>query len=453
MRRLFPFLIFVLITGALVAFIYKDKLFPQPEEGSGQQNAQGGGGRRSGGGGGAGGGGGRRGNQIVPVLVDTVKTDNVPVYLGGVGTVQAYNTATVRAQVSGRLTEVNFKEGQEVKPGDILAKIDPVLYQAQYDQAVAKKAQDEATLANARLDEKRYANLVKAENVSQQQADTARATVAQNEALVKQDQAAIDNALANLNYSTIRAPIPGRTGIRLIDMGNLVTSSDATGIVVVAQLRPIAVVFTLPEDTVAEVLEAQSKGPVPVQAITDGNVIGEGKLLVVDNQIDQTTGTVKLKATFENEKNNLWPGLFVNAKLKLKTLENAIVVPSVAVQQGANGSYVYLVTPDNTAKLTNVKVVQEGENRAVIAEGVKPGDTIVTTGFASLQDGSKIRVDTNAGGPAAPGPSSDGQDKQHKRRSQKEADVGVAPQASQPGQEAAASPSTPANRPGTGRKQ
>ncbi len=336
----------------------------------------------------------RRGAQVVPVLAEKARTDNVPVYLTGVGTVQAFNTTVVRTQVSGRLTDVPYTEGQDVKEGDVLAVVDPALYQALYDQAVAQKAKDEALLANARLDAKRYTDLVKTNAATQQQADTAKWTVLQDEAQVKTDQALIDNAKTNLQWTTIRAPITGRTGIRLVDKGNLVSATDATGIVVITQLKPISIVFTLPESTVAGVLDAADRGLVPLQAVTGAGLLGEGKLLALDNQIDQTTGTVKIKGVFPNDKNRLWPGQFVNVKLKLKTLENAIVVPSIALQQGANGTYVYLVTPENTAKLTYVKVVQEGEKQAVIGEGVAAGDTVITSGFANLQDGSKIKIDT-----------------------------------------------------------
>ncbi len=400
MKRLTPFLIFVLITGGLLVFINKDRIFPaDPNDKAAAVGSTGpdAGGRRSRG---NGGGGGRR-NQAVPVTIGKVKTDNVPVYLNGVGTVQAYYTTVVRAQVSGRLTEVNFSEGQEVKAGDILARIDPVLYQAAYDQFVAQKARDEAILANARLDAKRYTELVKSSSASMQQADTAVAAVRQNEAVLKLDQALIDNAKANLDYCTVRAPITGRTGIRLVDPGNLVSAADATGIAVLTQLKPIAVIFTLPESTVSDVLEAQGRGTVPLQAVVNDAVIGEGALVVVDNQIDQTTGTIRIKGSFPNQQSRLWPGQFVNVKLRLKTLENAIVVPSVAIQQGAKGSYVYIATPENTAKLTYVKIVQEGERRAVIGEGVSPGDTIITGGFASLQDGAKIQPDTPTGGATA----------------------------------------------------
>jgi multidrug efflux system membrane fusion protein len=446
MKKLTPYLIFVLITGGLVAFIYKDRLFPASDTASSTAQGAGGqaGSRRSQGGGGGGAGNYRRGDQAVLVLVEKVKTANVPIYLNGVGTVQAYNTATVRTQVSGRLIEVPYKEGQDVKVGDVLARIDPVLYQAAYDQAVAQKAKDEAILANARLDQKRYTDLVKTNAATQQQADTAIWTVHQDEAQVQLDQAQIDNAKANLDYATIKAPLTGRTGIRLVDTGNLVSSTDATGIVVITQLKPIAVVFTLPEINVTDVLDAQAQGPVQLQAVTGGKVIGEGTLLVVDNEIDQTTGTFKIKGTFANEKSRLWPGLFVNVKLKLKVLENALVIPSVAVQQGANGSYVYLATPDNTAKIANVKVIQEGEQQTVIGEGVTAGDTVITSGFASLQEGSKIKIDTGAA--AAPGPQADSQtgtdgaDKQKKHRRKEasaETEGGAGPAAAASGDQGA----------------
>ena len=386
MKRLVPYLIFVLVTGGLVAFIYKDQLFPASPADAAKATAAGGqgGGSHS----------HRRGDQIVPIVAAKVATANVPVYLNGVGTVQAFNTAIVRTQVSGRLIEVPYTEGQDVKEGDVLAKVDPSLYQALYDQVVAQKAKDESLLANARLDQKRYTDLVKTNAATQQQADTATWTVHQDESQVKLDQALIDNAYANLQWCTIRAPFAGKTGIRLVDKGNLVSSQDATGIVIITQLKPIAVVFTLPENTVSDVLDASNRGPVELQAVTGGKAIGEGTLLVVDNQIDQTTGTYKIKGTFPNEHNRLWPGQFVNVKLKLKILNDAIVIPSVAVQEGANGSYVYVVTPENTVKITAVSVVQEGERQAVIASGVAPGDLVVTAGFASLQDGAKVKVET-----------------------------------------------------------
>jgi multidrug efflux system membrane fusion protein len=401
MKRLTPYLIFVLVTGGLIAFIYKDQLFPSSDPADAAKTAAAaaqGGGR----------GGHKRGDQIVPVIAAKVANANVPVYLNGVGTVQAFNTAVVRTQVSGRLIEVPYTEGHDVKEGDVLAKVDPSLYQAAYDQVVAQKAKDEALLANARLDQKRYADLVKTSAASQQQADTATSTVRQHEASVKLDQALIDNAQANLQWTTIRAPFAGKTGIRLLDKGNLVSSQDQTGIVVITQLNPIAVVFTLPENTVSGVIEASNRGPVELQAVTGGKAIGEGTLLVVDNQIDQSTGTYKIKGKFPNDQNRLWPGQFVNVKLKLKVLNDAIVVPSVAVQEGANGSYVYLVTPENTVKITQVSVVQEGERQAVIGSGVAPGDLVVTAGFASLQDDAKVKVEIAGEAPPAAAAATDG---------------------------------------------
>ncbi len=413
MKRFTPYLIYVLITAGLIAFIYKDKLLPSSEPAGGPSaSAQGGGSHSH-----------RRGDQIVPVVAAKVATASVPVYLNGVGTVQAFNTATVRTQVSGRLIEVPYAEGQDVKEGDILAKVDPSLYQAAYDQAVAQKAKDEALLANARLDQKRYADLVKTNAASLQQADTATSNVHQYEAQVKLDQAMIDNAQSSLQWTTIRAPFAGKTGIRLVDKGNLVSSADATGIVIIAQLRPIAVVFTLPENTVSGVLDASNRGPVQLQAVAGGQTIGDGTLMVVDNVIDQSTGTYKIKGNFPNGENRLWPGQFVNVRLKLKVLENAIVVPSVAVQEGANGSYVYLVTPENTAKIASVSVVQEGERQAVIGSGVTPGDVVVTAGFASVQDGAKVKVEM-AGEASAAGEASGGTQASRQRDSTPEGGSG-----------------------------
>ncbi len=404
MKRLTPYLIFVLLTVGLVAFIYKDRILPQAANGkAGDSAASGqGGGRRSGGGGS---GGYRKGDQIVPVVAGKIQTADVPVYLNGVGTVQAFNTATVRTQVSGRLTDVPYKEGQDVKEGDILAVVDPALYKAALDQARGQLEKDKAILANARLDEIRYTNLVRTNAASQQQSDAAVWAVKQDVAQVALDEALVANAQANYNWATIKAPFAGRTGIRLVDKGNLVSSADATGIVVITQLKPIAVIFTLPENSVADVLDAQTRGPVELQAVTGGKTIGEGTLLVIDNQIDQTTGTYKIKGMFPNEQNRLWPGQFVNVRLKLKILQKVLVAPSVAVQEGPNGSYVYLVTPDNTVKVAPVTIVQEGERQAVIGSGLTAGDLIVTSGFASLQDGAKVKVEISDGsGPAAEAP-------------------------------------------------
>ncbi|MGO9545461.1 MAG: efflux RND transporter periplasmic adaptor subunit [Rhodomicrobium sp.] len=397
MRRLTPYLIFVLLTAGLVAFIYKDQILPQADTGKTRDSAasgQGGGSRRGGGGGG---GNYRKGDQIIPVVAQKVQTADVPVYLNGVGTVSAFNTATVRTQVTGRLIDVPYTEGQDVKEGDILALVDPALYKAALDQARGQLEKDKAILANARLDEIRYTNLVRTNAASQQQADAAVWAVKQDVAQVALDEALVANAEANYNWATIKAPFAGRTGIRLVDKGNLVSSADATGIVVITQLRPIAVIFTLPENTVGDVLDAHTRGPVELQAVTGGKAIGDGTLLVIDNQIDQTTGTYKIKGMFPNEQNRLWPGQFVNVRLKLKILQKVLVAPSVAIQEGPGGSYVYLATPENTVKVAPVTIVQEGERQAVIGSGVAADDLIVTSGFASLQDGSKVKVEISNG--------------------------------------------------------
>ena len=387
MKKLLPTFIFLLVTGLAVAFVYKDKIFPpEPGERAEQGSRGSGSGRR-----------GRRGggdpNRPVSVLAGEAVSKDVPVYLYGVGTVQAFNTATVRAQVSGRLTSVNYAEGQDVKRGDVLAQIDPVTYKAALDQAAAKKGIDEALLGNARRDLQRYEGLAKSDYGTRQQADTQRALVEQYEAQIRQDQAAIDSAKADLDFATVRAPIDGRTGIRQVDVGNLVSSTDTGGIVVITQLQPISVLFTLPERYVSELIGAKSRGPVALVASAGGETLAEGSLEVIDNQIEEATGTVRMKGTFSNTPLKLWPGQFVNIRLHLNTLQGATVVSSAAVQQGAAGRYVYLAQPDNTVKLTVVEVKQEDEREAVIAAGLRPGDKVVTSGFASLQDGAKITLD------------------------------------------------------------
>lgn len=335
-----------------------------------------------------------RPDQVVPVLAATPRIEDVPVYVDGVGTVRALNNVTVRAQVDGKLLSVNFKEGQDVKAGDVLAEIDPVIYQAQYDQAVAKKAQDEAQLANARIDLTRYEQLATAKAGSAQQADTQRAMVAQLEALVKSDQAAIDNAKATLGYTKIVAPLSGRAGLRQVDQGNIVHASDATGVVIITQLQPIAVQFSLPQQQIVRVNRASAKGPLSVDVFgNDGKtVVDTGMLTGIDNQVDQTTGTVKIKAEFPNTHFQLWPGQFVNVRLKVQTLDKAIVVPTAAVQRGPAGTFVYVIGNDNIVTAQTVKVTQQAERDTVIAEGVAVNDRVVTTGFANLSEGAKVAI-------------------------------------------------------------
>jgi len=346
----------------------------------------------------AGGRGGRalRGDGPVPVLATVAKRADVPVYFDGVGASRALNTVTVRTQVDGKLMSVNFKEGQDVEQGFVLAEIDATIYQAQYDQAVAKKAMDEAQLANARLDLERYARLTQTNSATRQQYDTQRALVAQLEAQVQADQGAIDNSKAVLSYTKIGAPLAGRTGIRQVDAGNIVHAADTTGIVVITQVRPIAVIFTLPQQRLAQVNKAFAQGALSVQALGDDNrtIVDRGTLTVIDNQVDQTTGTVKLKAEFPNTDLQLWPGEFVNVKLLVDTLPQVIVVPSAAVQRGPNGTFAYVVNDDDSVTVHPVTVAQQDDVQAVIAGGISEDDRVVTTGFAQLTDGAKIAIGT-----------------------------------------------------------
>ena len=333
----------------------------------------------------------------VPVIAALTRRADVPVYLDGVGTVRALNTVTVKPQVDGRLLSVNYTEGQQVEAGFVLAKIDPVTYQAAYDQSVAKKAQDEATLANARLDLARYTKLMTTNAVAAQQHEAQKAMVAQLEALVRLDQAVIDNAKAFLDYTTIVAPVPGRTGIRLVDQGNIVRASDSTGIVVITQLQPISLLFTLPQQQLGEVNKAFAARTLQVDAFAPDNktVIESGVLKVVDNQVDQTTGTIKLKAEFPNRDFQLWPGGFVNVRLLINTLQDVVVAPTAAVQRGPRGTFVYVVQDSNKVAIRPVTLAQQDEIQAVIETGLEVGERVVTTGFARLTAGAEVTV-TNA---------------------------------------------------------
>jgi len=298
---------------------------------------------------------------------------------------------------------VNFTEGQDVQKGDVLGEIDPVIYQAQYDQAVAKKAQDQALLANQRLDLIRYEQLAASNAGSKQQADTQRALVAQQEALVKADQAAIDNAQAMLGYTKITAPLSGRAGLRQVDQGNIIHAADATGLVIITQLQPIAVWFSLPQQQIVRVNAAAAKAALTVDVFGNDNVTvaDTGKLTGIDNQVDPTTGTLRLKAEFPNARYQLWPGQFVNVRLKVETIEKAIVVPTAAVQRGPVGTFSYVIGEDNTVTAKPITVTQQNENDAVIASGLSPTDHVVTTGFANLSDGARVTVGNNDQVPSA----------------------------------------------------
>jgi len=341
----------------------------------------------------------------VPVLVAPVTRADVPVYLDAVGTIRALNTVTVRPQVDGKLLSVSFKEGDDVKKGDVVAKIDPVIYQAQLDQAIAKKAQDEAQLANSKIDLERYEKLAATAAINKQQADTQRALVAQNTALVQADQAAIDNARAMLGYTTIIAPLDGRTGIRMVDEGNLVRAADVnSAIVVITQVRPISVLFNLPQQELPQLNAAVAKGPLSVEAQRSDTdtVIDRGLLRVVDNQVDQTTGTVKLKAEFPNTDLQLWPGQFVNVRLLIDTLKQVVVIPTGAVQRGPNGTFVYVVKDDNTVTVRPITVQKQDETQTVVRRGLEANERVVTTGFVRLTDGGKVSVGTAEATPAQP---------------------------------------------------
>ena len=342
--------------------------------------------------------GGQRGatasSDPVPVLAIPAKLADVPVYLDGVGTAKALNTVTVRSQVDGKLIKISFTEGQDVDKGYVLAKIDPVTYQAAYDQTVAKKAQDEAQLANARLDLERYTRLAATNAVNKQQLDTQKAMVAQLEAQLKLDQAAIDNARAILSYTDVIAPITGRTGIRLIDEGNIVKAADASGIVILTQLRPISIFFNLPQQHLLELNKGFSEAPLAVDAIgPDGkSVVDRGKVVVIDNQVDQTTGTVKLKAEFPNANLQLWPGQFVNVRVLMDTRRQVVVVPTAAIQRGPNGTLVYVLRDDSTVTVRPVKLSQQDEIQSVVDAGLQAGERVVTTGFARLTEGTAVTV-------------------------------------------------------------
>ena len=359
----------------------------------------------------------RTANQPIPVLVAPAEQKDVPIYLDGLGTVQAFNTVTVKAMVDGPLNTVNFKEGQDVKKGDVLAQIDPRTYQAALDQAVAKKAQDAAQLANARVDLARYQKLAATNYTTAQQADTQKALVAQLEAQVQQDQAQIDNARTQLSYTTITSPIDGRTGIRQVDAGNIVHASDPTGMVVLTQLQPISVLFTLPQQALGAVAKAMRLGTPTVLAYAQGangspsGVLDTGTLAVLDNEVDPTTGTIKLKATFPNPGDRLWPGAFVGVRLQVDTAKNAVVVPPAAVQRGPRNAYVYVVNAEGMANRHNVTVGHEDAETSIITEGVKPGERVVVDGAARLNDGTKVTIvqpSATGGAPAADQPAAPG---------------------------------------------
>jgi membrane fusion protein, multidrug efflux system len=330
------------------------------------------------------------------IAVDTaaVTHADVPIYLSGLGTVQAFYTVTVTARVDGELQRIAFTEGQTVRKGDLLAQIDPRPNQAAYEQAVATKAKDAAQLGNAKRDLERYTILQPQDLASKQTVDTQRAMVDQLNAQVQVDQALIDNARTQLDYTRITSPINGRTGIRLVDPGNIVHAAATTGIVVVTQVQPISVIFTLPEEDLAAINAALSAGPVNVTTVSrDGSTeLDQGTLTLVDNVIDQTTGTAKLKATFGNAHNTLWPGQYVNARVSVRTERNALTLPTAAVQLGPNGPFTYVVKPDSTVEVRQLKLGDESGGLTVVRSGLALNERVVTSNQYRLQAGVHVRT-------------------------------------------------------------
>ncbi|MGO1076351.1 efflux RND transporter periplasmic adaptor subunit [Inquilinus sp. CA228] len=336
----------------------------------------------------------------VPVEAAAAQRRDVPVYLTGLGTVQALNTVTVKTRVDGELQTVSYQEGQHVNAGQVLAQIDPRPFQAALDQAKATKAKDEAQLTNAQLDLTRFQNLH--QYATAQSVDTQKALIAQLQAQIEGDQAAIDSAATQLSYTSITSPLDGRTGIRLVDQGNIVHATDTGGLVVITQLHPITAIFTLPEEDLPEISAAMAKGPLTVFADTRGDdkPLDQGTLELVDNQIDQATGTIRLKATFPNKTDQLWPGQFVDVRLLLRTEQNVVTVPSTAIQHGPDGLYVYAVKPDDTVELRPVGIGQITDGAAVVETGLDAGASVVTAGQYRLQPGT--RVQTRAAAPSQP---------------------------------------------------
>ncbi|MEP6801262.1 MAG: MdtA/MuxA family multidrug efflux RND transporter periplasmic adaptor subunit [Acidobacteriota bacterium] len=341
-------------------------------------------------------------NRVIPVLTVPARTGDLPVYLTGLGTVTAVNTVTVRSRVDGQLIRVLFREGQRVRKGELLAEIDPRAFQVQKLQADGQRARDEATLANARVDLQRYEVLVSQDSIPRQQLDTQAATVRQLEATVRSDQGLIESANLNLAYSRITAPIDGTVGLKLVDPGNIVHANDPNGIVVITQLQPIAVVFTIPADQLPPVQQQLRTGrKLPVEAWDRElkNQLAIGTLLAVDNQIDQATGTVRIKALFENENGALFSNQFVNARLLVNTLRGTVLVPTAALQRSPQSTFVWAVKPDSTAEMRTVDVQLTFGEVTSVRSGVAAGEPIVVDGVDKLQPGAKVATGAGSGGP------------------------------------------------------
>jgi multidrug efflux system membrane fusion protein len=343
--------------------------------------------------------------RAVSVAVAQVQKQDIPVYLTGLGSVTAFNTANIKSRVDGQIMEVNFKEGQTVKQGDLLIVIDPRPYQVQLEQMQAQIFKDQATLRDAKLNLDRYTTLIPSGSIAQQQVDTQKSLADQLDGQVRTDQAQIDNAKLQLVYCHITAPFNGRVGLRQVDPGNIVHAADTNPMLILTQLQPIAVIFTLPEDQLQTVSHHMKNTTLQVDAFSrdDQTKLATGKLLTIDNQIDQTTGTAKLKAVFDNQDNQLWPNQFVNANLLLETRKNSTVLPTPAILRGPQGTFVYAVKPDNTVEARTVTISLTQGNATVITNGLNPGDTVVTDGQDKLQTGSKIEPRNNSSGGTSAG--------------------------------------------------
>jgi len=359
--------------------------------------------KQKGGGGKGGRGGGAQ--MTIPVAVAKADVRDLPIVLNGLGSVEAYQTVAVKSRLDGQLIKVNVKEGQEVKQGELLAEIDPRPYEVQLSQTQATLFKDQAALKDARLNLERFQQLYKDGVIPKQQFDTQGSLEAQLDGAVRADQAQIDTVKLNLAYTRITAPVSGRIGLRQIDVGNMVHASDPNGLLVITQLQPIAVIFSLPQDNLQAVSQHMSKGKLAVDAYSrdDQTKIATGFLTTIDNQIDVTTGTGKLKAVFENRDRSLWPNQFVNIHLLLEVKKNNTVVPSSAIQRGPQGTYVFTVKPDKTAEMRNVTVTISQGNFVAISQGLQPGDVVVTDGQDKLQPGTKVEIRGGAGQNEGPG--------------------------------------------------